>query len=94
LISLSSAKGNPLIGVSIHVEGTPIGTTTDRTGKFSLSVSDNAVLVVSHVGYGEKPMGAVCEKYKGMKKIMNTEGRGGSSVRGRLWKNELERLAD
>jgi TonB-linked SusC/RagA family outer membrane protein len=41
-----------LPGVSIIVKGTSIGTTTDKDGKFSLSVADlNGVLVFSFIGY-------------------------------------------
>lgn len=49
-----AATKKPLIGVTIQVKGTTIGTTTDRVGKFSLSVPDNAVLIVSYLGYTSK----------------------------------------
>jgi iron complex outermembrane receptor protein len=42
----------PLIGVSVLVDGTTNGTVTDSKGKFSLTVSiQNAVLVFSYIGY-------------------------------------------
>ncbi len=45
-------KGAPLIGVSIIVKGTTLGTTTDINGKFSLSVGvAHPVLEVSYVGF-------------------------------------------
>ncbi len=44
--------GEPLIGVNIQVKGTNKGTATDFDGNFSLSdVDENAVLVVSYIGY-------------------------------------------
>ena len=44
--------GSPLIGVSILVKGTTIGTTTDIDGSFELSVpSDDSVLEISYLGY-------------------------------------------
>ena len=43
--------GEPLIGVSIQVQGTTTGTVTDLDGNFSLSVPANATLVVSYIGY-------------------------------------------
>src|SRR5699024_5173155 len=49
-----SAKGNPLRGVSIRVKGTATGTTTDANGRFSLEVSDNAILVISYLGYNTR----------------------------------------
>jgi TonB-linked SusC/RagA family outer membrane protein len=46
-----SATGQPLIGVTIKVKGSNIGTVTDNKGQYSLDVPDNAVLVVSYIGY-------------------------------------------
>jgi len=43
--------GEPVIGASISVKGTSNGTVTDVNGNFTLSVADNAVLVVSCIGY-------------------------------------------
>ena len=44
-------KGEPLIGVSILVEGTSNGTVTDFDGNYSLMAADNATLVFSYMGY-------------------------------------------
>lgn len=41
----------PLIGVSISLQGTSLGTITDLDGKFSLQASANSVLKVSYIGY-------------------------------------------
>jgi TonB-linked SusC/RagA family outer membrane protein len=49
-----SATGQPLAGVTVKVKGSNIGTITDAQGKFSLEVSDRAVLVVSYLGYTPK----------------------------------------
>jgi TonB-linked SusC/RagA family outer membrane protein len=44
--------GEPVIGANIMEKGvTANGTVTDADGKFSLSVSDNAVLQISYIGY-------------------------------------------
>jgi TonB-linked SusC/RagA family outer membrane protein len=43
--------GEPLIGVSIVVKGSTLGTITDIDGNFELQVPDNATLVASYVGY-------------------------------------------
>lgn len=49
---LSSATKQPLSQVSVQVTGQHTGTTTDATGRFSLSVpADVATLTVSHLGY-------------------------------------------
>ena len=41
----------PLPGVSISVQGTTRGTTTNADGQFQLSVPNNAILVFSAVGF-------------------------------------------
>lgn len=43
--------GEPLIGVSVLVQGTTTGAITDFDGKFSLQASGDATLVVSYIGY-------------------------------------------
>ncbi|SFE80749.1 TonB-linked outer membrane protein, SusC/RagA family [Thermoflexibacter ruber] len=48
----SSEDGLPIPGVNVLVKGTQTGSITDAEGKFAISVpSDNAVLVVSYVGF-------------------------------------------
>jgi TonB-dependent starch-binding outer membrane protein SusC len=44
---------SPLIGATVMIKGTKTGTVTDYNGKFKLSVTspENAILVVSYVGY-------------------------------------------
>ena len=44
-------KGEPLIGVSIKIEGTSTGTLTDSKGVFHLHVADNAVLIFTYTGF-------------------------------------------
>ncbi|MFZ6013881.1 MAG: SusC/RagA family TonB-linked outer membrane protein [Bacteroidota bacterium] len=41
----------PMAGVNVLVKGTLNGTTTDATGKYSLSAEDNDILVFSFIGY-------------------------------------------
>lgn len=43
--------GEAIIGASVAVKGTTTGTVTDIDGRFSLPVSENAVLVISYIGY-------------------------------------------
>lgn len=51
---VTDTKGDPLIGVGVIVKGTTTGTTTSLDGTWSLSVSRDAVLVFSSVGYAEQ----------------------------------------
>lgn len=48
-----SATSQRLVGVTIEVKGSHIGTTTNSSGNFSLSVPDNAILEVSYLGYNK-----------------------------------------
>lgn len=43
--------GVGIIGASVSVKGTSLGTTTDMAGKFAISIPSDAVLVISSVGY-------------------------------------------
>lgn len=42
--------GLPVIGANILEKGTTNGTITDMDGNFTLTVSDNATLLVSYIG--------------------------------------------
>jgi TonB-linked SusC/RagA family outer membrane protein len=46
-----ASDSEPLIGVSIIVKGTSIGTVTDFDGNYSLSAPSNGTLVFTYVGY-------------------------------------------
>jgi TonB-linked SusC/RagA family outer membrane protein len=48
---VSDQLGQPLPGASVLVRGTTTGTTTDFDGNYSLSVADDAILVVSYLGF-------------------------------------------
>ena len=43
--------GLPIPGATVKVKGTQAGTQTDQTGKYSLTVPENATLVFSFLGY-------------------------------------------
>lgn len=51
--TVSDSAGEPLIGASIVIQGTSIGTTTDIDGKFSLTTDQSApfILEVSYTGF-------------------------------------------
>lgn len=51
---IKDEEGNPIIGANVVEKGTANGTITDIDGRFSLHVSDNAILAVSYVGYKEQ----------------------------------------
>ena len=51
-----SKTAQPVTGVTISVKGTTIGTTTDKEGKFRLDVPNNAVLVISSIGFEQQEL--------------------------------------
>src|SRR5690606_34187784 len=52
---VADSTGSPLSGISVIVKGRPgIGTATDLNGRFVLVVPDDAILVLSGVGYQEQ----------------------------------------
>jgi iron complex outermembrane receptor protein len=50
----SSDDNSPMPGVNILEKGTSNGTVTDATGNYSISVTDNATLVFSFIGYASQ----------------------------------------
>lgn len=44
----------PIIGASVLEKGTTNGTITDIDGNFNLTVSENAVLAISYIGYASQ----------------------------------------
>lgn len=50
--TVSDASGNPIPWVNVVEKGTTNGTASDFDGNYSISVSSNATLVFSYVGYG------------------------------------------
>ncbi|MCM5662787.1 SusC/RagA family TonB-linked outer membrane protein [Galbibacter mesophilus] len=48
--TVTDAQGTPLPGVTIRVDGTSIGTTTDFDGNYTISTSQGNVLIFTYVG--------------------------------------------
>ncbi|UZJ63465.1 TonB-dependent receptor plug domain-containing protein [Sphingobacterium sp. KU25419] len=51
---ITDESGKPLVGVTIKVKGTSIGTKTDSEGNFNLNAKANQTLVITYVGYISK----------------------------------------
>lgn len=48
---VTDANGATLPGVSVKIKGTAIGTSTDASGSYSLTVPENSTLVFTYIGY-------------------------------------------
>jgi len=48
---VQDAKGNPLAGATVTIKGTHTSVQTDADGNFSISALQDAVLIVSFIGY-------------------------------------------
>ena len=49
--TVKDSTGVPIIGAAISVEGTALGVLSGIDGSFAIQVADDAVLVVSYLGY-------------------------------------------
>jgi len=49
--TVSDATGEPVIGASVAIKGTTIGTVTNADGKFTLKAPEGAIIEVSYIGY-------------------------------------------
>ena len=54
--TVTDSNGQPIPGVSITIEGTSRGTTTDFDGVYNIKVEISENLIFSYVGYGEKKL--------------------------------------
>lgn len=60
---VKNTNGEALIGVSIRVKGTSVGTVTDVQGKFRLNVEPNQILVISYVGFETQEVSATSAQF-------------------------------
>lgn len=49
--TITDEQGEPIIGANIIEKGTTNGTVTDIDGKFTINVENNAILLISYIGY-------------------------------------------
>ncbi|GBU08227.1 hypothetical protein AwDysgo_15580 [Bacteroidales bacterium] len=66
-------NGEPIIGASVVVKGTTLGTVTDIDGKFELATPENSVLVFTYLGYSRQEMRVSNQKSLSVKLIEDTQ---------------------
>lgn len=54
--TVTDTSGDPLIGVSVIVEGTPVGTQTNMDGEFTLKAKTGDMLKFTYIGYRQVNM--------------------------------------
>ena len=59
----------PIIGASVRVKGSNVGTVTDMDGNFQLNVAAGTELIITYIGYKEVTVKA----QNGMKVVMQEE---------------------
>lgn len=78
---IDRVTGLPVAGASIQIKGSNAGTATDANGNYSINVPDNAVLVVTSIGYekveipvnGQKELNITLQPFnKGLNEIVVT----------------------
>lgn len=60
---VTDTNGEPIIGVTIIEKGTTNGTTSDIDGKFSLKVSNHALLTFSYLSYVQQEIPVTGQKF-------------------------------
>ena len=54
---ITETNGSPILGASVLIKGTSIGTISDLDGKYSINVPDNkSILVFSYIGYEKQEL--------------------------------------
>ncbi|MBX6381014.1 MAG: TonB-dependent receptor [Thermoflavifilum aggregans] len=51
---VTSENGSPLAGVTVLIQGTTTGTTTDNNGRFQINAKKGQTLIFRYIGYQEK----------------------------------------
>lgn len=51
--TVRDTDGSPIVGASVIVKGSTVGTTTDAAGRFRIAANANATLVIRFLGYRE-----------------------------------------
>jgi hypothetical protein len=51
---VTNDKGEAIAGASVLVKGTTTGVNTNTSGNYTISVANNATLVISYVGFDKK----------------------------------------
>ncbi len=55
---ITDERGDPLVGVSIQIKGTSVGTVTDINGLYSISAEEGSSLIFSYIGFESQTLPA------------------------------------
>lgn len=60
---VSDSSGSPIVGATVVVKGSVIGTATDIDGAFHMNIPENAILTVSYIGFLPQEVSVGNKKY-------------------------------
>jgi len=70
---IRDAEGEPVAGATVVQKGTSNGTATDNDGRFTLTVPDNAVLVINFLGFKQQEVSATAIDGKSISLVEDTQ---------------------
>jgi TonB-linked SusC/RagA family outer membrane protein len=70
---VTGANDEPLSGVSVREKGTSSGTATDNNGMYALTVSNNAILQFSNIGYETQEVPVAGQSVINVKLVQSTK---------------------
>jgi len=70
---VTDQMGEPIIGASVFVTGTKIGTVTDINGSFTLNATDKSLLTITYIGYSPLEVKASSQSSLKIKLIENSK---------------------
>lgn len=70
---VTSETGEPVSSASVSVKGTSSGTVTDAEGNFAITVPENAVLIISAIGYNSIEVSVAGKQQLSVKLVQSTK---------------------
>ncbi len=69
---ITDSNGQPLSGVTVSVKGSAVGTTSDNTGVYTITVPEKGTLVFSYIGYITQEAAVNSQSVINIKLMMST----------------------
>lgn len=86
--TVKDKAGEPVVGATVIIDGTSIGTTTALDGSFAINAKEGSVLVVSYIGYTTQNVAVEGKTFFDI--LLEEDIQGLDEVVCRLWYSEEE----